>query len=412
MEQALQPTQQIGGPHDLEAEQLSLSRSLQLEHSDPCTATIYLRSSGHRLRIPAKLYQILLSFETARTITSAASGNRNVVAALEKLFARGFLVTVAEQAAADVGRLVTDPPIRLFDCPVQKLEPSAADIAILGVPYDFGDAAAAGARAGPAALRETSLQMLYGLDKRSGQPLGWFDADVDGAILRGITIGDCGDMFVDHGEPQALMFARVTAVLRCIAPTRCIPVLLGGDATVSFPLIAFMQSARPLSVVRIGASDMSDCALDSAFVSSRTLREKTLALPNIEGFVQIGSGEHNGPGRGLSGAISAARFRRKGLAALDPFIAEGSAIHLGLDMNAVIGPGAACADANMDFQFTYAELRRILQEIGERNRIVSLDLVGLNPLERCRNVMSMTAVHLLMAGLAAAAGQLPKETMQ
>lgn len=232
--------------------ELIVAPSLHVEQSDAQSVTIYLRTVGTRLRVPRKLYDLLLAFETPRDLDSVTAGDARMAAALDRLREKGFLVAPGAAARHAPQRLVTDPPIRLFDCPAHKLAPNGTDIVVLGVPYDLGDPAAAGARQGPSALRETSLQLLYGVDRRTALPHGWFDADLGRPILQGVTIGDCGDVFVDPGEPQAAMFARIAEILRRVAGEGSLPVLLGGDAATSIPAIEFLQAHAALTVIWIG----------------------------------------------------------------------------------------------------------------------------------------------------------------
>ena len=379
-------------------EKLQLSPSMQVEQSDKQAATLYLRSTGTRIRVPRALYDLLLKFETPRSPTSVAGGDERVASAIEKLRAKGFLVAEGEAARPSPHRLVTDPPVRLFDCPAQKLVPSATDVVVVGVPYDLSDPAAAGARQGPSALRETSLQLLYGIDRRTGQPQGWFDADLARPILQGVTIGDCGDVFVDPGERQARLFARIAEIVGEVTGGGSLPVLLGGDAAIGFPAIELLQARLPLAVIRLGRVTSGSAAARSSFVSPSTLPERILALPGVSRYLHLGACDRaEGPLPGLE-ILAASQLRRQGMAALERFLGQGRRVYVGLDLNALAAPGD---DAEDDI-FEYAELHALLRGIGERYTIAGMDLVGANPLKPGWGATAMTAVHLLLTGLSAA----------
>ncbi len=389
-------------PSDSFEEKLLLSPSMHVEQSDSQAATIYLRSTGTRIRVPRALYELLLKFEAPASMASVAGSDARVASAVQKLRGKGFLVAEGDLDRLSPHRLVTDPPVRLFDCPAHKLAPSATDVVVVGVPYDLSDPAAAGARRGPSALRETSLQTLYGIDRRTGQPEGWFDADLARPILRGVTIGDCGDVFVDPGERQALLFDRIAETLGRVTGGGSLPVLLGGDAAISFPAIKLLQERLPLAVIRIGSATMQVAAARPTFVSPSTLPERVMALPGVDRFVHVGGcdrAEGALPGLGM---VSTPRFRREGMAALDRYLGEGQRVYVGLDLNALPAPGASAVDEPECENFAYAELHSLLRGIGERYVIAGMDLVGANPLKPGWGATAMTAVHLLLTGLSAA----------
>jgi agmatinase len=384
-------------------EKLLLAPSMQVEQSDAQAATIYLALTGTRIRVPRALYDLLLRFETAQTAASVAAGEARLASAIAALRTKGFLVAEAEAGTLSPQRLVTDPPVRLFDCPAHKLAAAGTDVVVIGVPYDLSDAAAAGARRGPAALRETSLQMLYGIDRRTGQPQGWFDADLARPILRGVSIGDCGDVFVDPGERQVRLFGRVAEILTKVTGGSSLPVLLGGDAAISFPAIEFLQARQPLAVIRIGgASAVAAGGAPSPFVSPSTLPERILALPGVSRFVQVGASGPAGDALPGLGTIAAAQYRSEGMAALERCLGDSRHVYVGLDLSVLGGPGDAAGDGPGPESLAYCELHSLLRGIGERYGVAGLDLVGANPLKPGWNATAMTAVHLLMTALSAA----------
>lgn len=392
-----------GGEVACSTDEVLLSPALGVEQCDAAAVTIYLTSSGARLRVPRALYDAMLAFELPRTIASVTYGDARLARAIERLRALGFLVGKTEAAAPPPPRPVTDPPLRLFDCPAHKLSGGGADVVVIGVPYDGGDHDAAGARHGPAALRQTSLQLLYGLDRRTGQPLGWFDADLGRPILRGVTIGDAGDVLVTSGEPQDRTFARLRDVLDTLmGDQRRLCALLGGDATISFPLVDAMQARGPLGIVRFGNIERGVSAARSAFLSPSTLPGRALALPNVDSFVQIGAGACADDAPLGFAMVAPSQLADRGIAAIAPYLAAGRTLHLGLDVAALATPFDPTGARSDRECFAYPDLRALLHAIGERYRIVSIDLVGINPMKRNWGVASVAAVHLLLAMLSAA----------
>ncbi|ATB48341.1 agmatinase (speB) [Corallococcus macrosporus DSM 14697] len=404
MADALSPTdprEPAGGADEV---RLVVSPAMRVEQLDEKFATIYLQLDGTRIRIPIALHKLLLEFETPRGVSAVLGDGRygaKAGAALESLRAKGFLV--GENTHASSRRLLTDAPVRMFDAPAQKLEPSSSDFVVLGVAYDLSDRSAAGAREAPAALREASLQILYGLDRHGGKPLGWYDADRRRPILRGATISDCGDVFITRGEEQAALFGRVDAVLETVTGAGSLPVLIGGDASVAFPAIRRLQARQPIAVVRIAADARERGAVHPSFISPGTLPAHALGLPGVTRYVHLGA--IGSVDRALAGltVLSAPELRDAGGEdALVRCLADCPRVYLSMDIRSLAPPGGSADGAAPSTHFEYAELHRLLCLLGAHCQIVGMDLVGCTPMARCWGVTAMTALHVLLTAMSAA----------
>lgn len=354
---------------------LVLSPAMGVESIDGDGATLYLRDVGTRVRVPLALHRLLLRFErpTSREDVAGTGGQAAAIAkAIANFEAKGFLVP--EGAPPPVSRrLLTAVPVRLFDCPALKDE--VVDVAVLGVPSDAGDRSAAGARQGPSALREVSLQLLYGIDRRDGRALGWYDADRRRQVLAGVGMGDLGDVFVDHGEGQAAIFARISQAFAAPMQAGALPVLIGGDVTVSFALTSLLAARGGLGVLRLGSAPGADRHATHG-VTPESLERHVLALPGVASYAFAS------PGKALSVDVPD----------------EVRAIHLGIDVASFLAPGSAEG-------FAYAELRDFIVELGRRHVIAGIDLVGLSPMRSCWGVTAMTALHHLVTAVDAAKGK-------
>ena len=247
------------------------------------------------------------------------------------------------------------------------------------------------------------MQTLYGIDRATGQSQGWFDVDRGRAILRGVSVCDGGDVFVDYGERQSAMFDRLTEALDILTVAGALPVLLGGDASICWPALRLLQSRAPLAVVRIGVLGRCDGAAEaapSAFVGAHMLPQHALGLPGISRYVHVGPCD---TGTGASQAnfahVPVEAAGRDGVAALTPHLLPGQPIYLGVDMAALATPAS---DADGAALFDYARLHTLVCGIGAAHPIVGLDLVGLNPSAPCWRTTAMTALHLLLTALSAA----------
>lgn len=386
----------------IEPAPLILSPWMSVERVDDLSATVYLASDGARLRIPLPLHRLLMRFISAADpadVCGFGESGMSAWRAISKLRDKGFLVR-ADSIPKRSPRLVSDPPVRLFDAPAQKLSAVSADVVVLGMPWDFGSPEAVGARRGPLALRELSLQILYSLDRLTGRPQGWFDAHRKCPVLAGISIADAGDVLIHHGERHATAFARAEEVLSVLTAGGALPVLIGGDASAAHAVIRVSQHEDPLHVIRVGrpSSFMERC--DRGNPTAATLAAHALSMPHVERYTDVtprgGEQTSSSDGRYRRIAIDQVTSMEAGHPPLDDI--DRVRLHLGLDLDAM----ARAKRQHAEPSFTYLDVHALLDDLGRRYRIVSIDLCGANPSAPCWEPVAMTGLHLLLTALSAA----------
>lgn len=99
-----------------------------------------------------------------------------------------------------------------------------ATVVILGAPFDWGTTFRPGARFGPAAIREADYGAMDGY--RPHLPTG-IDA------LGALGVIDIGDVYVVPGQVE-LSLERITDTVELVARAGKIPIVLGGDHTITF----------------------------------------------------------------------------------------------------------------------------------------------------------------------------------
>lgn len=129
-----------------------------------------------------------------------------------------------------------------------------ADIGVIGVPYDGGVTNRSGARHGPRAVREQS-SLMRRMNAATGiKPF----ADV--------RVRDLGDCWIER--PFALEGAHeeITAFYQSVIAARVIPLSVGGDHSISLPILRAVGAARPVGMIHIDAHcDTGDDYLGSRF---------------------------------------------------------------------------------------------------------------------------------------------------
>jgi agmatinase len=111
-------------------------------------------------------------------------------------------------------------PARRFD----ELAGDPSEVVIMGAPFDWGTTYRPGARFGPKAIREADYGAMDGY--RPHLPTG-----ID--PLGELGVVDVGDVYVVPGQVQ-LSLDRITEAVELVAKAGKIPVVLGGDHTVTF----------------------------------------------------------------------------------------------------------------------------------------------------------------------------------
>jgi len=249
-----------------------------------------------------------------------------------------------------------------------------ADVAVLGIPFDIALGFRPGARFAPRALREASL--------RSVPPF----TGLDGVTrLAGVTFADAGDVVLPSLEPE-LARQRISAAAELVRARCSLPVFLGGDHSVSYPILRAFAGVPDLHVVQLDAHlDFTDSRNDTRFSNSSPFRRACENLPNLVHITTVGL-------RGLRfdpEAVAAARARGHALIPMLDVIADlpsvlarlprGKNVYLSVDVDGFdpsVIPGTSSPEPD---GLTYAQGMAILAETARHNTIVGLDVVELAP---------------------------------
>ena len=116
------------------------------------------------------------------------------------------------------------------------------DVAVVGVPFDLATTNRPGTRLGPRAIRAASASLAW------CPPYAWdFDP------LERLNVVDWGDVYFDSGRPQDAPDA-ITAAFAGILAQGVVPLTLGGDHFVSFPVLRALHAVHgPVALVHFDA---------------------------------------------------------------------------------------------------------------------------------------------------------------
>src|SRR5260370_29966499 len=162
---------------------------------------------------------------------------------------------------------------------IPRLADLNADIAVVGVPFDEGTWNAPGARYGPRELREgTAMYKMCDLG------LGFYYIDGDRVVLKGKHWADVGDVETWPTVP-AQTNDSITRTIRAILAKKAFPVVLGGDHSITFPVLRAYDA--PLTLIHF------DAHLDTWTGAPGNLDHpswvnRAAKLPNVKKIIQIG----------------------------------------------------------------------------------------------------------------------------
>jgi agmatinase len=271
-----------------------------------------------------------------------------------------------------------------------------ADIAVMGAPTDEGSPFLPGARFGPRGIREHSLR--FG-------PRGYFDQDENKVFLeRELTnrrIVDVGDADVLPTNVEQT-FANITDLTRRILGKNALPVVLGGDHAITFPVVRAYD--EPLHVVHFDAHiDYAPFMHGFEYTNGHAFRH-IYHMDHVESLTQVGirslrnNREHLqdsvNDGNRVIGMTETRELGARGL--VEPLPRDANC-YVSIDIDVLdlpLVPGCVSAEPN---GMTYSELRDALVAIAEHTNVVGFDLVEVNPqLDVGTGITSYLAAHTIL----------------
>jgi len=256
-----------------------------------------------------------------------------------------------------------------------------ADIAVIGVPTDEGSPFMPGSRFAPRSLREHSL--------RFAPDQGIYDIETGRHYLvheignrRIVDVGDC-DVLPTNVERT---FDNVTRDIRSILGRSAMPVVLGGDHSITYPVVRAFDGHGPLNVIHFDAHmDYSPIAQGLSYTNGHAFRH-IRALSFVERMFQVGirsmrTSEQTVRDSRNDGnqVITMSAFRKLGLDAFTELLPEDARCYVSIDVDALdmsLVPGCVSAEPN---GFLHDEFRDTLAAVARRVDVVGFDFVEVNP---------------------------------
>jgi agmatinase len=273
-----------------------------------------------------------------------------------------------------------------------------AAIAIMGVPFDEGSPFLAGSRMGPRALREHSLR--FGSGNK-----GFYDPETDKQYLEyemaNGLIADTGDADILPTNVEKT-FENVTAMTRQILDRGAMPLVLGGDHSITYPVVKAFDT--PLHVVHFDAhTDYAPFIHDLRFTNQHAFRHIS-PMKHVLSLTQVGirslreGREYSGDSiRDGNRVVTMSEFHRLTPSGLAEIVPAGAPCYVSIDVDVLdlsLVPGCVSAEPN---GMMYGELRDTLKALAERVDVIGFDFVEVNPqLDVGTGITSYLGVHTVI----------------
>jgi agmatinase len=280
-----------------------------------------------------------------------------------------------------------------------------ADVAVLGVPFDNTASMRPGCRQAPRALRDASARFAWLGEPAGGR--GYFDIGRDVTLMSGVRMVDAGD--VDVGIDPAVTRDRITPHVRSILDRGAIVASIGGDHSVSFPIVAAFEKFAPLTVVLLDAHlDYRDNSMGLKFTNNSPFR-RIHELPFVRRIITVGVRGIKSTDREYRETLEHGnlvfpmeRVHTDGIDAIIDEIGELGNYYLSLDIDGLdpsIAPGTESPEAD---GVSYRQAKQLFRGLAAHGKLVGVDIVEVNPYLDHAELTQHIAVQVLLEAIASA----------
>ncbi len=269
---------------------------------------------------------------------------------------------------------------------------------VLGAPFDSTSSFRQGQRFAPSRIREASINIEGNGFYTRNQ---WIDYE---------PIHDAGDLSLPPGDALESL-SRIRRVVSAISGDRRIPVVIGGEHTVTLGVLQGLKEAgyRPCVIILDAHFDLRGDYLGVEY-SHATVFRRALEKGLVERLVYAGVRAYDpeearyADGNELVDVIYSWEVHRLGpantAARIRNWTAQCSSLYLSIDID-VLDPAFAPGAANPEpGGLTFTDVARIVYEVVDE-RIIGMDLVEVSPPHDCSGITSIVGAKLLQEAILA-----------
>jgi agmatinase len=284
---------------------------------------------------------------------------------------------------------------------VEDVETWHADVGFAGVPFDGGTNDRPGARFGPAAIRDASTRYEPEHDWS-----GWIDAERGIRILEGVSMRDVGD--VDVRTVDLLEnFEIITEAARLVRRNCRVPVFIGGDHAITFPLVRAFDDT-PLTLVQFDAhQDYTDEKFGVRYSHDNHMRRSS-ELPHVRQIINIGLRgvlerfePYEAALRDGVHIVPAERIVRDGVPAALTSLPGAGPAYVTIDVD-VLDPGGSPGTGYPEpGGINYYQLKDALLLVAQQYDVIGFDVTEVDPVYDAAGVTARISAKLILDFLGA-----------
>lgn len=285
------------------------------------------------------------------------------------------------------------------------LETLSADAAIFGVPWDEGVGYRPGARFGPRSIREYSTRFAF--HERAAKKGGYWDIENKKRYLEGIRLVDCGDQDVLYLKVEET-FSAITDSVKKLLSAKSLPIILGGDHSITFPVVRAFRKYKPLHTIHLDAHLDYNDSIEGVLLANGNPMKRISELDFVGEIIQIGMRRIRAREDAYNDSISRGNriitmsdFRHKGVEEVLGQIPDRGNLYVTIDID-VLDPSIAPGTSSPEFDgMTYKEIKTLLTGIASLGTVVGFDLVEVNPFLDPTGLTQSAAVTIILEFLGA-----------
>ncbi len=265
----------------------------------------------------------------------------------------------------------------------EQLDEWQPDVAIVGAPFDISTTYRAGARFGPRAIRSNAYEA------------GAYHLDLDIEIFDWLEVVDVGDAHCPHGQTE-VGHANIRAKVSDIARRGIVPIVLGGDHSITWPAataVAEHWGFGNVGIVHFDAHADTADIIDGNLASHGTPMRRLIESGAVPGrnFVQVGLRGYWPPAdtfawmqqQGMRWHLMDEIWRRGFPAVMADAITEAldGAEHLYISVDVdVLDPAFAPGTGTPEpGGLVSADLLRMVRQLAMEHHVVAMDVVEVSP---------------------------------